>query len=193
MSVELAKQYTGDIDTTGAVAMIQNLEINSHDDQEFAAELLRDVKSKHKIIETKRTSITKPMNVALREVNALFKPIKSQLEECEHILKGKIAGYQKQLAAKNMALVESVATAETPEEAQGMLTTIEPVQAATGVSVRQEWRFEVVCVGLLPEQMLMADEKAIKAHMKQVIAERGDPGSLPGVRFYQKDIVSSRS
>ncbi len=59
-----------------------------------ASESLKKIKALGKHLEQKRTAITGPMNIALREVNALFKPAKQWLKDAEGLLKGKILSYQ---------------------------------------------------------------------------------------------------
>ncbi len=59
-----------------------------------AAEDLRDIKALAKQVNGKRLAITRPLNDALKEVNALFKPAKDWLSEAEALLKGKILEFQ---------------------------------------------------------------------------------------------------
>lgn len=55
---------------------------------------LKEIKKLGKELEQKRTSITGPINKALKEINALFKPAKNWLAEAERIVKGKLLYYQ---------------------------------------------------------------------------------------------------
>ena len=57
---------------------------------------LKTVKVLAKQLEDKRTSITKPLNQALREVNALFKPAKDWLKKAEGLIKGKMLEFQRE-------------------------------------------------------------------------------------------------
>jgi colicin import membrane protein len=59
-----------------------------------AGEDLKAIKTLAKQVEDKRTAITGPINDALREVNALFKPAKDWLAQAEKLLKGKLLDYQ---------------------------------------------------------------------------------------------------
>ncbi len=73
---------------------------------------LKAVKTLAKEIESKRTAITGPLNKALREVNALFKPAKGWLKEAEQILKSELLRYQteqKRIADELQAKVEAEA------------------------------------------------------------------------------------
>ncbi len=79
--------------------LAQNYEITSPEVAINAGDDLKAVKALAKQIEDKRTSITKPLNQALREVNDLFKPAKNWLKKAEGFLKGKML-----LAVKPMKL-----------------------------------------------------------------------------------------
>lgn len=59
-----------------------------------AGEDLKAVKALAKQVEQQRTAITGPINKALKEVNALFKPAKEWLAEAERLLKGELLDFQ---------------------------------------------------------------------------------------------------
>ncbi len=59
-----------------------------------SAEDLRVVKALARQVNEKRLAITRPLNDALKEVNALFKPAKDWLSEAEAVLKGKLLEFQ---------------------------------------------------------------------------------------------------
>ena len=138
--------------------------INAGDD-------LKAVKALAKQIEDKRTSITKPLNQALREVNALFKPAKNWLKKAEGSIKGKMLEFQREqdriareLQAKvdeearkeRIRLEKKAADAELvkePERAEVLREQAEiheaPVIVSTapkleGIATRKTWKAEVV-------------------------------------------------
>lgn len=55
---------------------------------------LKEIKKLRKELEQKRTSITAPINKALKEINALFKPAKDWLSQAERLMKTKLLEYQ---------------------------------------------------------------------------------------------------
>jgi colicin import membrane protein len=59
-----------------------------------AGEDLKLVKALARQLEEKRTAITGPINKALKEVNALFKPAQEWLAEAERLLKSALLGFQ---------------------------------------------------------------------------------------------------
>ncbi len=74
--------------------LAQNYEITSPGMAITAGYDLKSIKALAKQLEDKRTAITKPLNQALREVNALFKPAKKWLSDAEMLIKGKLLSYQ---------------------------------------------------------------------------------------------------
>lgn len=170
---------------TDALETLRGFEIPNDEDQEFAAKLLREVKEQWKSIEARRKKITTPLNEALKQTNALFKPVLAALEEGEGILKDKIAAYLEGKERANALAVQAASEAETSEEAVEALATVSPVAPPTGVSVRYVWRFEVTDPDLVPREYCSPDAKKIGVV---------DPTAtqVPGVRFYQEPVVSSR-
>lgn len=192
--VVLAKREIdqGRSDIQEGLALIEGFNIENDSDQRFAAEILRDVKAKHKALETKRTSITKPMNTALKEVNNLFRPMKEALDKGEQLLKRKIADYQRLQAEKNEQALLEASQAETAEEAEEALAKTEVTASPQGINVRYVWKATVVDETKLPREYLCPDFAQIDRHAR----EAGDgepPKPIPGVQFERAPIVSSRN
>jgi len=169
------------------LALIENFQIRDANDQEFAVEVLRDVKARHNELEKRRTVITKPMNQALREVNNLFRPLKDALEQGERILKLKIAKYQQEQERRNEQALLAAAEAATSEEAEEALAQTADLQSPRGINVRYVWRAVIVDEMKLPRGLLMPDMDKINAYVRQ-----GDPTDVPGLRFEKVPIVSAR-
>lgn len=167
--------------------------IESAEDSEFAGEMLRDVKARHKALEVKRKTITKPLNAATKAVNDLFRAPRETLERAEGILKHKIAGYVEARALANNAAVDAASAAETPEQAATALANMQPdASPPAGVSVRYKWRAEVFSPGIVPDDFRIPDEAAIQAYTDEAVKLHGEPTQIPGVRFHKDPIVSSR-
>ena len=194
-AIELAQQETAQetAATQDAVSMIESMVLVTHEDQVFAAEVLADIKAKHKALEKKRKAITTPLLAAKRGVDDLFRPVRERLEECERLIKGKIAGYLNTKQAENEAAMATVATAETVEEAQAALTTVEAVQAPEGVHVRHVWDIEITNEDLLDRMFLSPDTVRIKTWAAEHQDENGKPLAILGVKFVKRDIVVQRT
>lgn len=165
--------------------LLREFVIANDQQQEQVAGVLRDVKARYKVLEDKRTEITRPLNQALRAVNDLFRPPKQRFESLEKLLKDKISAYLRQKSEANAAALKAAAVAATPEAATQIIQQVAPVVPPQGVFVRQVWRFEVTDPDLVPREFCSPDPDKIR----RVAPETA---SIPGVRFYQEDQVSAR-
>src|SRR6266545_2517373 len=188
-AIVLAKTATTEFESNrDALQMTRDLPITCDLDQEFAAEGLRWVKEQLNTIEAKRTAITKPLNAALKQVNDMFRPMKTALEDAEKTLKRRIAGYLEQKQLDNDRAIATAAAAATPVEASTALAAVSHVEAPRGVSIRYMWVATVTDASLIPRQFLMPDMAKI------VDAVRNSDGKIqiPGISVHQEPIVSSR-
>jgi len=167
--------------------------INSAQKNDFAAAMLRDVKTRTRQLEKKRKTITTPLNQALREVNALFRAPRERLELAEKLLKTKIAGYLETVQADNNAALEAAATAETIEDAETAIAKVQDTKAPAGVSVRYTYRPIVEDETKIDRQFLAPDMQKITAWAKKHRGKDGEPLPIAGVVFEKKPIVTSRA
>lgn len=76
-----------------ALANADDFTVDSDDMLEAAADDLRKIKGLQKQVEDTRTSITGPMNQALKAINDLFRPPAEYLKQAEGRLKGAMLAY----------------------------------------------------------------------------------------------------
>ena len=98
-----------------ALDMVKAMEVDSQETYELAADELKAIKAKAKSLEDQRTAITKPINDALKGINALFKGPTTFLEEAERVIKGKMISYsteQERIAAEERRRAEAAVRAE---------------------------------------------------------------------------------
>ncbi len=98
-----------------ALSMVESMVIDSHETYELAADELKAIKSKAKKLEDDRTSITGPINKALKAVNDLFRAPSDYLAQAEKIIKGKMIAYtteQERIAAEARRAAEAAIKAE---------------------------------------------------------------------------------
>lgn len=174
------------------LAALKAFEINSLEDQEFAVDLIRELKVKHDGLEAVRTSITKPMNEALNAVNALFRPARQLLEEGEKILKQKISVYVAAREKENRLALQAAAEAQTVEEASAAISEVEVGGKVRGMSTSYKWRAEVFRPEMVPNEFLSPDMNKIEASMKASVEVSGEPMPIPGVRFHKEPVISVR-
>lgn len=178
-------------DAQASLAVLRDFSIENDDDQAFAAELLLEVKARHTALDEKRKTITGPMNVALRNVNGLFKPALDALLGCERELKGHITGYLARKEAANRAALAAAAASATEEQATQAMAIVSESAPMAGVRVSKVWVFEVINVDLVPAEYWSVDMAKIMEAMRESIARDGEPEPIPGVRFSQEDRLAA--
>ena len=83
--------------------------IRKEADLEIATELLSQIKTTLKEVEKKRKTITQPLNLALKNINSLFKEPADKLKDAEGVLKTAILDYQERIekrAEKRIGKIE---------------------------------------------------------------------------------------
>ncbi len=98
-----------------ALAMVQSMVVDSAETYELAADELKSIKARSKSIEEQRTSITGPINKALKAVNDLFRGPGEYLDQAEKIIKGKMLAYtteQQRIADEERRRSEAAIQAE---------------------------------------------------------------------------------
>ena len=98
-----------------AMRMAESFVITTPNDYELCADELKNVKAKINALESKRTAITGPMNIALKAINDLFRGPMEVLKSAETKFKTSMLAYdaeQERLAALARAAAEKIAAAE---------------------------------------------------------------------------------
>lgn len=121
-----------------ALQFIELFEIASAEDYALAADELRSIKSKSNAIEDQRTSITGPINSALKAINAMFKGPGEMLGQAESLLKRKMLAWdqeQERIRVEIQRKAEEAASAERRRlEAEAMERQKEAAAAAQAVA-----------------------------------------------------------
>lgn len=175
-----------------AASRVDAFQITTDAEQDFAAQLLHEVKAEWTLVEEKRKKITKPLDEAKRETQAVFKPVLEALKTVETALKDKIAGYMQAKQNANVAALQTASHAPSAMAASQSMGLYEPVQAPQGVSVRQVWKFEVTDPELVPRHLCSPDMKKIQEELGKKSDKYGQPDLIPGVRVYQEAVVAAR-
>lgn len=172
-------------DTTAAMALVEGLTITNAADLDFAGELVKLAKARWKELEEKRTSVTKPLNEVLRQVNGWFRPAQEPLVRAEAVLKGKISAYTLEQRAASEAAMRAAAAAMQAgdtEAAAEHVTAIAPAAKTAGVSVQERWAFEIVDPDAVPRTFCSPDEAKIRRVLTNPV--HGLIPKVEGVRFY---------
>ncbi len=180
-----------------------------------AGATLKAVKKKYHDLEEREKEITRPLNDSLRSVRDLFRNPKDLLLKIESNLKNAMLGYQRaeeakraesQRIAEDLARKERERLARLAEKAeargaadqaeafqQRAAAVVAPIVAAhppkiNGMNIRVDHDFEILDAALLPREFLMPDEQKIR----KVVRALGLETSIPGVRIFERQILSSR-
>ena len=102
-AIELAKK---DVDS---LASHSRITVNSQPTFEQAKGQLIILKTVKKNLTAKKDSVVKPLNEALKNVRALFKPIEEKVETIEKYLNGEILKYNQRLLADQRKREEEAA------------------------------------------------------------------------------------
>ena len=171
MTTELApyRQQAGDLDAEHRemVATLRELDsfaVANDEDSAFAADMIREVKAKHRELDERRKEVTGPLNATVKTINGWFKPALDALETAERKLKGKIAEFVRERERQTRAALAAAAAATTAQEATAAL--VAAPQAATlppGMSLRMVWKWRVVDEVRVPRHFCSPDAQRIEA------------------------------
>jgi len=179
-----------------------------------AATHLQAVKSYFKRIEDLRKELVKPLNDTVKKINELFKPATDLATKTEKVWKDKLVEFHTQqeskrriqeardreAADKERAKLEARAErledkgkgdqAEAlRQEAEAIPTPVAPpVEKSKGLSMREDWQYEVLNQNAIPFEYWVVDHQALA---KVVRAMKGTKG-IPGIRQFPKQIPVSR-
>lgn len=184
-AAEVAKFKRGG---TEIVEIADSLVVSAKAEENDAYDILKRIKTLSEEIESRRTSITKPLNASLRAANALFKPLSSPLKTAKDIIKGKIVDFQdeqEEKAAKQQAIRDKV---EATRQAKGVeYEEAEPVTPDVGEStITKRWAYDVKDLSKVPREYLALNTSVIWTAIRNGVRD------IPGLKIYQEKNVSVR-
>ena len=157
-------------DTVAVLSQAEEFEIVTQEHYVLSADLLKEIKSKQKALDTLRRSMTRPLDDAKARIMDLFRPAAERLSQAEGALKGAMIDFTKEQErqrqeAERVARVAAEKEAERlrrraekarekgkeekaeelEEQAEEVPVPIVPSQvpATAGVAFRTTWRAEV--------------------------------------------------
>lgn len=133
-----------------------------------AAQSLRTIKDYRQQLEDIRTSVTKPLNMALRNVNDWFRAPADALIRAERTLKYAMAAF------------ERFEHGRTDEERA-------PVRAA-GIGFGTSWTYKVTDESSIPREYLMVDHDKIR----KIVQTMKEKTQIPGIKVESIRTVSVR-
>ena len=156
-----------------------------------ATEVLSQANKYLKELTTDKEKLTKPLNDALKEVCARYKPIEIKLEGIIDNIRSSMSQYQTEQIrlqkAEEDKIAERVAKGNLKVETgikklESMDKPVDKVNTQTGkISFKTVKKFEVVDLALVPVEYHLANETAIRNAMVANI-------ELPGVKYYTEQV-----
>lgn len=176
------------------IEAFKNFEIEDDDDYEVVGEGLKEIKKISKDLETRRKTITQPINVALREFNSWFKPAQEVLQNTERVLKKRLAEYVRKREEQSRLAMEAAAQAgqkgdfdAAHEAAKGIVERPE----LKGITHTRWYDYEIEDLDQVPRRFLSLDHSAVKIYIKN--SGKEEPAPVPGLRFVAKDRTIARA
>ncbi len=151
------------------------LEVKTDDDYHSALGEAKHIKEQLEIVTSRKEAITKPLNVALKSVRALFTPLESMGENALAIVRGKMLTYANAKEVKAQAKIEKIdqrlengkiseAEANVKKFMAAPQTTIST--GAGSATTRKVKKYYVVEKSKIPLDFLEPDMVRIKASFK---------------------------
>lgn len=158
------------------VSEAQALTITSPESLTAAVSTLSKLNSMNDRIVEDREKITKPLNAALKEVRAKYKPLESMLETAIGLIRTKMSTYQTDLMRKKKVEDEAAAAALAAgevsiEDAANALATTPPPAAGVRteegiVNFKTVQQLKITRLEEIPRKYLIVDEKPLLAALK---------------------------
>ena len=175
-------------------AAVPALSISNAAEYLQAGQGLVEIKSRWKAVEEKRTSLVKPLNDVVKNINAMFKPVLDQWDTTMDVVKRAMIDYQVQEAdVQRKALEAAAAMAQQGQTGQEFTALVAQGSAmpakAQGISTRVMWRWKVTDVALVPREYLCVDASKLDA----VVKEAKEGVNIPGIEVYREEVMAVRT
>ena len=188
-TIELNTQEAIKIAEEKAMTLADNsrIKVNSQPTLDQAKISLAQVKEIKKIVQEKKDSVVKPLNEALKNTRALFKPIEDKVDIIETYLKGEVLRYNTKLLQEQRKREEEaqakIEAGATFEEATKSVERIE--KKIDAIPTRKIKRLKIIDASKIERQFLVPDEQAIKEALIAGI-------KVSGCELVEEEIIVNR-
>lgn len=163
------------------------IKVNSQPTLDQAKTSLTQVKEIKKIVQEKKDSVVKPLNEALKNTRALFKPIEDKVDVIETYLKGEVLRYNTKLLQEQRKREEEaqakIEAGATFEEATKSVERIE--KKIDAIPTRKIKKLKIIDASKIERQFLIPDEQAIKEALLAGI-------KVSGCELVEEEIIVNR-
>jgi len=172
-------------EATTLFEMVAEFVILDDHDMVLANGILGQVKEALAAIEAKRKTITQPLNISLRAINAMFSDVAEKYATCERQLKKAIMDAEKRSQKEQDEALARVQAGEQTPATLAVAHGANVIQLPKNISTRKDLAFRIVNDDLIPRNLCSGDARKIKIALAQGIA-------VPGVETWYEDVVSRR-
>ena len=169
--------------------------ITNDEEYKGTVDLVSRLKETGSKIKNIKESITQPLNEALNNARALFKPIEMQFANAEAIVKTKLLDYKRRIDAEAREAEAKIAARVEKgtmrlDTAEKKLDSIERVDTTTRgkigeVQVRKVRKVRIVDAAALPREYLIPDEVLIR---KDALGGK----QIAGVEVWEDEVIAAR-
>lgn len=185
---------------------------------ELGASMLLEIKRRYKIIEDRFSESVSLAHKAHKALTVLRDSVLSPLKQDEMKLKSNLGTYQMSVEKQRReederlrreeeakAEAERIAkaqdqmdkgdlkgcekTLQAPLKMEPVRVTIPEAPRVAGVSFKDDWKYAIENVNLIPMEYMIPDEKAIA----RVVKALGSKANIPGIRIWSEKVVSGRA
>lgn len=166
-------------DIAAFAGTIEGIDVTDEETQGQVGDLVKMMQHRRRKIEDKRESLVKPLNAVVREINALFKPPRDQIDKIVAMAKKKMTRFaQAQVAIANEAKRQEREKAEAERrEAQELADALRKKAGQDAVQVAQVVQEE-------------AEKKVeVAAKPAKVAATRGQESTVIVTKTWKAEVV----
>ncbi len=166
----------------------------------LAGNLLSDIRKYRDELEKQRTGFVKPLNDTVKKINEVFKTRLNPLDLLESSIKAMMQTYQtKKVKEQTEARIKAEEEARMKAAMDVMagkaaeVVVIKPIiqdapktisSEAGKVTFRDNWKYRVVDINLIPRNLMIENPAAINAQIAAGAREK----SIPGIEIYNEPI-----
>lgn len=181
-----------------------------------AADMLKDIKGRYKLLDDREKEITRPINASLKAIRDLFRGPKDLLSQAESGFKRSMIAFQRaeeekrlaaqraaeELARKERERLERLAEAARKRDDVAKVEQFEQRAAAVvapiiqaekpkvaGIATRKRYTFQIVDAAQIPHDYLQPDTIKIG----KVVRALGTEANIPGIRVIEEETIASRA
>lgn len=167
---------------------IDALEIHDDDALGMAGDLDKDLNHYRRKIEDKRTSLVQPLNKVVKDINALFKAPRDQIDVLRAKLKKKMNGY-----VQRQEQIERERREQEEQEARDRAARLREAQEAAAAVSAEENIEDDTMVQVLDQQAEAAEVEAEKAPAQRTAPRRGDKSTVSVIKTWKAEVVDVKA